>query len=163
MQPRSYEPLLSRTSIVQNLAHSLDIVNHLTHPSNAVGLENVVVPLVGWRVGGDRMRSENIRSSSVFVKGEASAERADSGEARRDEVRAKIEEVFAHPLICLLALGVEVQGRWCVDLDKEHRMPVELYGEREMNVGCIMGIFVRPPVDVERTIGTKKLVQEFIV
>ena len=111
-------------------------------------------------MGGDRRRNESIRSSGVFVKGHASAKCTDTEEAGHGEVRAKIEEVTAHPLMCLLALGGEAQGRWRVDLDKEYGMPVERHSERRMNVVCIMGTLVIPHVDVERAVDMKKLVQE---
>jgi len=111
-------------------------------------------------VGGDRRWNKSIRSSSVFVKDHASAKCTDTEEAGRGEVRAKIEEVIAHPLMCLLALGVEAQGRWRVDLDKEHRMPVERHGDRRMNVVCIIGTLVKVPDGVEPASDTKKFVQE---
>jgi len=111
-------------------------------------------------VSGDRRRNESICSCSVFVKGHASAKCTDTEEAGRGEVRAKIDEVIAHPLMCLLALEVGAQGRWRVDLDKEHRMRVERHGERRMNVVCIIGILVKVPDGVERASETKKVVQE---
>ena len=145
-------------------------MKHLTYSSNTVGLKKVVAPSVGWShavrtfwVSGDRRRNESIRSSSVFVKDHVSAKCTDTEEAGRGEVRAKIDEVIAHPLMCLLALGVEAPGRWRVDLDKEHRMLVARHGERRIIVVRTMGTLVRPPDDVKRASETKKLVQERIV
>ena len=85
-------------------------LDHLTHSSNAGCLKNVVVPSADWGhvvrnywVGGDRRRRKSIRSSGVLVKRDVSAERADSREAGGNEVSAKITEVIADLIVCLLA------------------------------------------------------------
>lgn len=154
-------------SIVQSLAHGPGILSHLAHSSNAVGLKKVVVPSVGWShvvkkywVGGDRRRGDSIRSSNVFVKGNASAERADSGEAGCDEVRAKIAKTIAHLIIRLLARGVQVEGRWRLDVDKEHGMLVEFHGENRDNVDCITGSPGKLRDDFEEAFDAKNVVQE---
>ncbi len=159
-------------SIVQCLTHRPDILGHLTHSSNAICLEKVVVPSVGWNhivlkiwVGGDRRRRDSICSSSVFVKRDASAERADSREAGCNKASAKIAGAIAHLIVRLLALGVEVEKGWWFDLDEENGVLVELHGEHPNNIdyatGSLGGIIMRE--DFERPFDAKKVVQEPLV
>jgi hypothetical protein len=131
------------------------------HFINPIGLKNVVVPSFGWSqvvkefwVADDRTRGESIRSNSVFVKGQASAERADTGKAGRDEPGAKIEELTAHLIIRWLAPGVKVDGRWRLNFDKEHGMVLELHGEHRNNVDCTLKLMD----DFERAVEVKKVI-----
>jgi len=74
----------------------------------------------------------------------------------------KIAEVFAHLVICLLAHGVEAEGRWWSKLDKEHRMLVELHGECCNHVGCVTearGV-VKLIGDFERAVAAKEVEQQ---
>src|SRR6267154_2073568 len=153
-------------SIVQSLTQSPDILGHLTHSSNAVCLKNVVVPPVGWShvvliywVSGGRRRCNSFRSSSVFIKGDASAERADSRDVGRNEVILKIAEANAHLIVRLLALGVEVERRRWVDFDEENGALVELHGQYANNIDCItgsLGDVINTMADFERAFDAKK-------
>jgi len=73
----------------------------------------------------------------------------------------KIEDAIAHLLTHLLALGVEAERRWRLDLGKENGVLVELHGERRNNVGCITGSpgDVELRGDFERPFNAKKVVQ----
>ena len=80
-----------------------------------------------------------------------SAENTDSMEAGRDEVTVQIGEATADLVFCSLALGVEVEGPMRTRLNEEHRMLVELHGERRNNVGYI----------IENIVGDVKLNGDF--
>jgi len=128
------------------------------YSSNSIGFKNVEAPSVGWSqlvekywVSGDPRRSENIRGGSVFVKGEMSAESTDSMEAGCDEVFFHIADLCDDLVLCSLALGVEVEGPMRTRLNEEHRMLVELHGERRNNVGHI----------IENLVGDVKLNGDF--
>ena len=138
-----------------DLTHSLDILGHLMHSSNAVRLKNVVVPSVGWSevvwVGGDCRRQKSIRSSIVLVERDASPERADSWEAGRNEVSAKITEAIADLFVPLPALGVEVERGWWFALDEEHGMVIDLHSERLGHLRKIYFVLYSCASLIERT------------
>jgi len=146
-----------------------DILDHLTHSSNAIGFQDVVVPSSNWSgiikiywVWSNRRWCDCICGSIVFVEGDASAERANAREAGGNYAGAEIAEAIAHLIIRLLALRIRVEGPWCLDFNKENGMLVNLHGKHCDNVDCIAGGLgdVKLRDDFERTLNAKEMVQK---
>jgi hypothetical protein len=148
------------------------------HSSDATGLKKVIIPFVcgshvvkdDW-IRDNGMRSKYFGSGIVFVKGQASAECADTRKPGGNELMAKISEVIAHFIIRLFAFGVKGEGCWWLDVDEEHGAQFvlrieELDHKRRDGVERIAPNRVGDAIlrrDYERTIKAEKMEEESIV
>jgi hypothetical protein len=98
-------------SIVQSVTRSHDILGHLAHSSDDIGIEKVVVPSINrsqvvkeYWIGGNRRWVESVGSGHVFIKGKTSAECTD--DTRKLGYNKEIAKAIAHLIVSLLSAWV---------------------------------------------------------